>query len=216
MYTSFIIKQIERMIMWESLKNKSQSMLWVYIAVLVPMWLVFMVNNAMLGHVAQSGGVFPRTVSMLGIFGIFTSWMLHADWQHIIGNTQILLSLLFFVALIEKNPLTVIISLITVSGVFTWFLGAPNTMHIGASGLVFALLGYLFASIVFAKRWLYIIALFAMSADYLYCIKSGLIPQESISFAAHFGGLIGGVFVAYVIGKVSKTPVNNDNISLVM
>lgn len=202
--------------MWASIKNKSKSMLWVYFAVLCPMWLVFLVNNSILHHVAQSGGVFPRTFSMLGLTGIFTSWMLHSDFQHIIGNTQVLLTLLFFVALIEKNPLTVILSLITMSGVFTWFLGASNTMHIGASGLVFALMGYLFASIVFAKRWLYIFALFAMGADYLYCIKSGLIPQASISFAAHFGGLIGGIFVAYLIGKTNKKSMNNDSMSLAM
>lgn len=202
--------------MLQSIKNKSKSMFFVYLVVIVPMWLVFLINNEMLHHVVQNGGVFPRTLSIMGLVGIFTSWMFHSDFQHIVGNTQVLLTLLFFVSLIEKKPLTVIFSLITISGVFTWLLGAPNTMHIGASGLVFALMGYLFASIVFAKRWMYIVALFAMGADYVYCIKAGLIPQASISFAAHFGGLMGGILVAYLIGKYAKKQVANDSMSLAM
>ena len=202
--------------MLQSIKNKSQSVVYVFLAVLAPMWIIFLVNNVILHHIVQNGGVFPRTFSMLGFMGIFTSWLFHSNWQHIIGNTQVLLTLVLFVALIEKNPLRIIFSLITVSGVFTWLLGAPNTMHIGASGLVFSLMGYLFASILFAKRWLYIVALFAMGADYFYCMMSGLIPQESISFAAHFGGLIGGVLVAYLIGKMSKNQLTTDNTSLAM
>lgn len=35
-------------------------------------------------------------------------------------------------------------------------------------------------------------------AGYLYCMKAG------VSFAGHFGGLVGGILVAYLIGKMSK------------
>ena len=191
--------------MFEKVKNKSMSILWVYVAIMIPMWGVFLINNVALnGAFSQFGGVFPRTFSLTGFSGIFTSWAFHANWQHIIGNTQILLTLLFFVSLIEKNPLSMIISLIGVSGFFTWLFGAPHTMHIGASGLVFALMGYLFASIILARRWIYIVALFIMGADYWYCMKTGLIPQGSISFAAHFGGLVGGIVIAYIVGKMGK------------
>lgn len=203
--------------MFEKIKSKSWNMFWVYVAVLGPMWAMFFINNVAFNNAfSQVGGVFPRTFSFSGLTGIWTSWMFHANWEHIVGNTQILLTLLFFVGLIEKNPLVMIGSLITVSGIFTWLLGAPNTMHIGASGLVFAMMGYLFASIVLARRWLYIVALFFMGADYFYCMKTGLIPQGSISFAAHFGGLIGGIVVAYMIGKMNKKKETTDNMSLAM
>jgi len=193
------------MTLTEQVKSKSQSIFFVFVLILAPMWMLFLINNVVAGGVlSQFGGVYPRTFSFLGMSGIFTSWMFHADWNHLIGNTQVILSLLLFISVFEKEPFKVIGGLIVASGIFTWLFGASGTMHIGASGLIFAMFGYVFASIVFARRWLYIIALFVMGADYLYCMKAGLIPQAGVSFAGHFGGLVGGILVAYLIGKMSK------------
>lgn len=198
------------------MKTKSMSVFFVYVAVLGSMWIMFFLNNIILNNsLSMIGGVLPRTFSFVGLTGIFTSWLFHSNFNHIIGNTQILLTLLLFITLIEKKPFFTIFSLIAVSGVFTWLLGAPHSSHIGASGLVFAMIGYLIASIVLARRWLYIVALFFMGADYFYCMTAGLIPQENISFAAHFGGLVGGIVFAYLVGRVVNKK-EADNITLAM
>lgn len=196
-------------------KNKSKEIAILYAIILIPMWSIFLVNTLLMDDALNSlGGIHPRDLSFVGFLEIFTSWMFHSGGNrgvtgnsvisHILGNTQILIPLILIVGIFEKRPLVLVGSLIAASGLATWLLGAPNSLHVGASGLVFAMFGYILASIFFARRWLYLIPVLGTGGTYLYSIKMGLIPQSGTSFAAHFGGLIGGIFVAYLIGRVQK------------
>lgn len=196
-------------------KNKSKEIAILYAIIFIPMWSIFFVNTFLMNDALNGiGGIHPRDFSVLGFLEIFTSWMFHSGgnrasetnsiFSHILGNSQILLPLILFVGIFEKRPLLLVGSLIAASGFATWLLGAPNSVHVGASGLVFAMFGYIFASIFLARRWLYLIPVLAFGGSYLYSIKAGLMPQAGTSFAAHFGGLIGGIFVAYLIGKIQK------------
>lgn len=206
----------------QDIKTKSKEILILYTIVLVPMWTLFLVNNVLLSDALNTfGGIHPRDISIIGFLEIFTSWMFHSSGDknlvsnsiisHILGNTEILLPLILIVGIFEKKPLTLIFSLIAASGFATWMLGAPNSVHVGASGLVFAMFGYIVASIFFLRRWLYLIPVITLGGSYLYSLQVGLIPQSGTSFAAHFGGLIGGIFVAYFIGKIQKYKNNNSN-----
>lgn len=204
---------------FQEIKAKSKDILIIYAVVLIPMWCMFLVNNVLMGDALNRlGGIHPRDISLLGIIEIFTSWMFHSGgdrgsssnsiFSHIVGNTQILFPLVLIVGIFEKKPLTLVFSLITASGFATWLLGSPNSVHVGASGLVFAMFGYIVGSIFLARRWLYLIPVIALGGTYLYSIQMGLIPKAGTSFAAHFGGLMGGVFVAYIIGKIQKRQEN--------
>lgn len=199
----------------QDVKLKSKEILILYAIILVPMWTLFLVNNVLMDDALNSfGGIHPRDLSFLGIIEIFTSWMFHSGGDrtmagnsilaHILGNTEVLLPLILIVGVFEKKPLLLVSFLITASGIATWLLGAPHSLHIGASGLIFAMFGYIIASIFLARRWLYLIPVIFLGGSYLYSIESGLIPKSGISFAAHFGGLIGGICVAYIIGKIQK------------
>lgn len=198
---------------FQDIKAKSKDILIIYAIVLIPMWSLFLINNVLMGDALNRlGGIHPRDLSVFGILEIFTSWAFHSGgdrsmpsnsiFAHIWGNTQILFPLILIVGVFEKKPLTLVFSLITASGFATWLLGSPNSVHVGASGLVFAMFGYIVASIFLARRWLYLIPVIALGGTYLYSIQMGLIPKAGTSFAAHFGGLIGGIFVAYLIGKI--------------
>lgn len=200
---------------FQDIKAKSKDILIIYAVVLIPMWCLFLVNNVLMGDALNRlGGIHPRDLSVFGVLEIFTSWAFHSGgdrsvpnnsiFSHILGNTEILLPLILIVGIFEKKPLTLIASLITASGLATWFLGAPNSLHVGASGLVFAMFGYIVASIFLARRWLYLIPVLGLGGTYLYSIQMGLIPKAGTSFAAHFGGLLGGIFVAYLIGKIQQ------------
>lgn len=200
---------------FQEIKAKSKDILIIYAVVLIPMWCLFLVNNVLMGDALNSlGGIHPRDLSVFGILEIFTSWMFHSGgnksmpnnsiFSHILGNTEILFPLILIVGVFEKRPLTLVFSLITASGLATWLLGSPNSLHVGASGLVFAMFGYIVASIFFARRWLYLIPVLGLGGTYLYSIQMGLIPKAGTSFAAHFGGLIGGIVVAYLIGKIQS------------
>lgn len=199
----------------QDIKAKSKEILILYAIVLVPMWTLFLVNNVLMDDALNRlGGIHPRDLSFIGLLEIFTSWMFHSGGDrsmtnnsiisHILGNTEILLPLILIVGVFEKKPLLLVFSLITASGLATWILGSPNSLHVGASGLVFAMFGYIVASIFLARRWLYLIPVIGLGGTYLYSIQMGLIPKSGTSFAAHFGGLIGGIFVAYLIGKIQQ------------
>lgn len=200
---------------FNDVKSKSKEIAILYAIIFIPMWFLFLVNNVLMGDALNRfGGIHPRDLSFVGIVEIFTSWMFHSSgnrdiasnsmFSHIVGNSEILIPLILIVGIFEKRPLVLVASLIAASGFATWLLGSPNSVHVGASGLVFAMFGYIFASIFFARRWLYLIPVIGTGGTYLYSIQAGLIPQSGTSFAAHFGGLIGGIFVAYFIGKIQK------------
>jgi membrane associated rhomboid family serine protease len=196
-------------------KNKSKEIAILYAIIFIPMWCMFFVNTFLMNDALNGiGGIHPRDFSIMGFLEIFTSWMFHSGgnrasetnsiFSHIAGNSEVLLPLVLFVGIFEKRPLLLVGSLIAASGFATWLLGAPNSVHVGASGLVFSMFGYIVASIFFARRWLYLIPVFGFGGTYIYSIKAGLIPHAGTSFAAHFGGLLGGILVAYLIGKIQK------------
>jgi peptidase family S54; rhomboid family protein len=138
------------------------------------------------------------------LWNIGTSWLTHENFEHYKNNMIILSQLLLVFLLVEKNK-SVLILLILFSGFFTWLLGG-NGLHLGASGLIFALIGYMFLSI-FRNVW-YLIFIIVMSSQLFYIVFHGLIPSQEISFSGHFGGFISGLLIAYFANK------NRKNISL--
>ena len=178
--------------------------------IIVPMWGLFALNNLIFRETLSSlGGIHPRSTEIMDFMDIFTSWMFHSSngihiYDHILGNSIALLGLLFIVSLIEAKPFKLLALLIFGSGAATWLLGSGNSIHIGASGLVFALFGYVISSALFARRWIYFIPIFILGGEYLYSIKAGLIPQNGVSFAAHFGGLVAGLIIGYLFNLKAK------------
>ena len=167
----------------------------VYIVVLLPMWSMFFINKVVLFGLWNIFGIVPRALDIGSIIGVFASWTKHDSVPHLLGNTVVLIQILFLFGLFENNVYRTIFKLIVASGMMTWMLGSPFSIHIGASGLCFAMLGYMIGGAVFARRWGYLLACIVMGAGYWLTIKQGLMPQQNVSFAAHFGGLCAGLFL---------------------
>ena len=108
----------------------------------------------------------------------------------------------------KRQPYHLLISLIGLSGFLTWLLGGNNTLHFGASGLVFAIFSYMTASLLLNKRVEYLIpiAFFSLyyGVAYFTSFAQGLIPTQFISFAAHFGGLVSGIIVVLIQKKIKR------------
>ena len=166
-----------------------------YAFVLIPMWVMYALNQSILFGLWNIFGIVPRTLDIGSFIGIFASWTMHANLAHIMGNTLILLQIIFLFGLFESNAYRTIVKLIIASGVITWLIGSPLSIHIGASGLCFAMLGFMIGCAVFARRWGYLLACLVMGTGYWFVIKEGLMPQSGVSFAAHFGGLCAGLLL---------------------
>ncbi|GAA0316020.1 rhomboid family intramembrane serine protease [Psychrobacter aestuarii] len=180
--------------------SRLQQVIGLYAFVLVPMWAMFVINKVLLFGFWHAFGIAPRVLDVRSIVGIFASWTMHGNFAHLLGNTLVLLQILFLFGLFENNAYRTVVKLMVASGVMTWLIGSPMSIHIGASGLCFAMLGFMIGGALFAKRWGYLLACVIMGAGYWLTIKQGLMPQPGVSFAAHFGGLCAGV----ILGANSK------------
>ena len=188
--------------------SRIKQVIGLYAFVLLPMWLMFFLNDTVFFGVWNIFGIVPRTLDIGSIIGVFASWTMHGNFSHLVGNSLTLMQILFLFGLFENNAYRTILKLIIASGIMTWIIASPLTIHIGASGLCFAMLGFMIGGAVFARRWGYLLACIVMGTGYWLTIKQGLIPQQGISFAAHFGGLCAGLLLG-ANSKHAYTKVNN-------
>ena len=185
---------------WALTRHRTRQVIGLYAFVLIPMWVMFFLNKTVLFGIWNVFGIVPRTLDFGSVTGIFASWTMHGNYAHLMGNSLTLVQILFLFGIFERNAYRTVIKLIVGSGIMTWILGSPTTIIVGASGLIFAMLGYMIGGALFARRWGYLIACMVMGTTYWLILKEGLMPQAGISFAGHFGGLIAGL----VIGALSN------------
>ena len=140
-------------------------------------------------------GLFPR--ALFGLRGIVLAPLIHADWQHLISNSAPLLVLgsiimVFYRRVAWRSMLMIYL----LTGLAVWLFGR-TVFHIGASGVVYGLLSFVFWSGVFRRNVksivLALIVLFLYSGLFL-----GILPnQEGISWESHLLGALMGIFTAY-------------------
>ena len=188
--------------------SRIKQVIGLYVFVLLPMWVMFFLNDTVFFGLWNIFGIVPRALDMGSMIGVFASWTMHGNFSHLVGNSLTLMQILFLFGLFEDNAYRTVIKLIVASGIMTWIIASPLSIHIGASGLCFAMLGYMIGGAVFARRWGYLLACIVMGTGYWLTIKQGLIPQQGISFAAHFGGLCAGLLLG-ANSKHAYTKINN-------
>jgi membrane associated rhomboid family serine protease len=157
-------------------------------------WAVFVVNWFM-GGALLSLGVIPRTT--IGLRGILFAPFLHGSLNHIAANSIPFLVLGWMVMLRdERHFIPVTLAGMIGSGLMAWLLGAPGTVHIGASGVIFGYLGFLMLSGWYTRSFGSI--LLSMFVTLVWgSLVLGMMPGErGISWQAHIGGFLGGVLAA--------------------
>jgi membrane associated rhomboid family serine protease len=146
-----------------------------------------------------SWGILPRTVS--GLRGILAGPFIHGDWNHLINNSIPLLILgtaLFY--FYREVALRVGFLSFLLAGLYTW-ISARSAYHIGASGLVYALFGFLLIS-GFLRRYIPLIALSFLVAFLYGSLIWGVLPwKKEVSWEGHFWGLFIGIVLAIFYRK---------------
>lgn len=141
-------------------------------------------------------GLYPRRY--WGLLGILTAPLLHGDWAHLASNSFPILLLGSFTiyAFPESLRKGLLIWLWLGSGIWTWIF-AREAYHIGASGVVYGLAGFLFFRGVFspdrsAMAFSFIVILLYSG------MLGGLLPNDQhISWESHLSGLLVGAGFAY-------------------
>lgn len=168
------------------------------VGVTVLLWVIEAVDTVLLDDRLQGGGIQPREFS--GLDGVLWAPFLHLGFGHVLSNTVpfVLLGLLVMTHG-RARWAQVCIGVALVGGLATWIF-ARSGNHIGASGIVFGLLGYLVAA-AFAARspraiWTGLVALFLYGG-----LLWGVLPSPGISWEGHLFGVIAGALMAVVLGK---------------
>ena len=153
-------------------------------------WTAFVVNGIAGGALMQYG-VIPRTRT--GLRGILFAPFLHANMQHLIANTIPFLAMGWLVMLRDaRHFLPVTLFAMLGSGLMAWLLGAPGSVHIGASGVVFGYFGFLLLGGWYARSFMSI-TLSMLVAVLWGGLVLGIAPgQAGISWQSHLGGFIAG------------------------
>ena len=161
---------------------------------LAAFWTVFVVNT-LLGGFLLTLGVIPRTT--IGLRGILFAPFLHGSLNHIVANSIPFVALGWMVMLRdEKHFIPVTLAGMVGSGLMAWLLGAPGTVHIGASGVIFGYLGFLMLS-GWYTRSIGSILLSLIVTVVWGSLGLGVLPgAPGISWQAHIGGFLGGVLAA--------------------
>ena len=167
---------------------------------LMLLWTVFFIEDNYNIDLAVHG-ILPRTLS--GLQGVFFSPFLHGDFSHIANNSIPLFilttALIYFY---REVSLKVLLYGILLSGFLTWVIGR-NSYHIGASGLIYVLVSFIFFKGLMTKY--YRLMALSMMVVMLY---GGMIwyvfPEvdNKISWEGHLAGLITG----FVFAILFKTP----------
>ena len=141
-------------------------------------------------------GIQPRQAS--GLLGIPAAPFLHGDFGHLAANSIPFLVLGGIVMLGERGVFwAVTVFVIVVGGLGVWLLAPGNSVHIGASGLIFGYLGFLLSRGLFERSPLWIIIALGLLLAYGGMIF-GVIPgKPGISWQGHLFGFAAGILAAW-------------------
>jgi membrane associated rhomboid family serine protease len=156
--------------------------------------------NVVLGGMLNSYGVIPRTE--LGLRGIVFAPFLHGSLAHLTANT-ISFVVLGWLVLTGGTRRFVIVSIAAAlgSGICAWLFGAPGSVHIGASGVIFGYLGFLMLAGWWARKFMPIVLSLGVTALWGGMVFGVMPGQVGISWQSHLGGFIGGVWAARALHK---------------
>jgi membrane associated rhomboid family serine protease len=168
------------------------------------MWALEVIDRFLLQGALDPLGIRPRTLN--GLWGILLAPFLHGGLAHVAANTLpfIILGWLVMMRRLHDFFLVTLITLI-VSGLGIWLTGPSNSVHIGASGLVFGYFGFLLLRGYFERSlssilWSVVVGLFYGGLIW------GALPQgNGISWQAHLFGFIGGGIAAYWLAQRKTT-----------
>ncbi len=175
------------------------------VAVMVAiMWLLELVD-VIAGHRLDAYGIEPRSAE--GLPEVVSAPFLHLGFAHLVSNTVPFAVMGAAIALGGAVRVLLVTAIVTlVSGLGVWLIAPAGTTTLGASGLVFGYATYLLLRGVFNRSLLEIAIGLVVGAVWGTALLGGLLPQEGISWQAHFFGAVGGVIAARALRRERAAP----------
>jgi membrane associated rhomboid family serine protease len=164
------------------------------VLLVLALWLVHG-YQVMTGWDPGNFGVISRR--SYGLTGIFTGPLVHGSWEHLISNTFPLFVLtaicLYFYKKVAMRAFWIIYLL---TGVAVWLL-ARQVSHIGASGVVYGLVAFIFWNGIFRRSIRSIILALIVMLLYSGMFLGVLPDQEGVSWESHLLGSMVGILTSF-------------------
>ncbi len=165
----------------------------------VSLWAVYFIGM-FLPFDLRSYGIIPRNIP--GLQGLLFAPFLHAGMGHLFSNSLALAPLLFLSLMYSRKfTLEAVIFIALIGGLGTWLFGQRHTVHIGASGIIFGLIGYLLAIGFFRRELTALAASVIVAAYYGWAVSSLLVVASGVSWSGHFFGFLAGIVAAWLAGS---------------
>ena len=163
------------------------------------LWIVHSIS-VLLNIDFSNLGLLPR--NWPGIIGVITAPLIHANYSHLISNTfPLIISgwVIFF--FYNKISQLLFIFIYVVTGITVW-LFAREVYHIGASGIVYGFVSFLFFSGIFRKDNKSIAL--SLIITFLYGgMVWGILPGiKDVSWESHLFGALTGLIAAFIFRKI--------------
>jgi membrane associated rhomboid family serine protease len=162
---------------------------------LLVIWLVFLVDSTLKLDLVYHG-LFPRKIS--GLQGILFGPLIHGGIKHIVANSLPLFALSSLLFYFYRNlSFRVLFFCYLLTGILVWMIGRPS-YHVGASGIIYGLAGFLFVSGIIRKHLGLMAISFLVAFQYGSMIW-GIFPiEDRVSWESHLAGLLSGLGLAYL------------------
>jgi membrane associated rhomboid family serine protease len=165
----------------------------------IMLWLVKIIESVT-GFDMIHYGVYPRTLS--GLSSILTAPFIHGSPEHLLSNT--LPVVVLGTALLYGYPRSarIVIPVVFVgSGLAVWLFGRPS-YHVGASGLTFGMMFFVFT--IGVLRWDRRAIALALVVFFLYggMVWQVLPVDPQVSYESHLSGAILGVGLAFWLRRL--------------
>jgi membrane associated rhomboid family serine protease len=169
------------------------------LALVLLMWVLEVVDAA-LDNRLDRHGIEPREVD--GLDGVLAAPFLHVGFGHLAANTLPFVAMGLVIALEGAWRLAGVTAIAAVvSGLGTWLIAPADTVHLGASGVVFGYATYLVARGWFNRRPMEIAIGVVVAVLWGGALLAGIEPQQGISWQGHLFGAIGGVMAASILSE---------------
>ncbi|MFJ9693210.1 rhomboid family intramembrane serine protease [Kitasatospora sp. NPDC101183] len=181
--------------------------LFTMVGVLAAIWLIQLVNWMDDYDLGRQFGVRPQELGKLP--NIVTAPFLHWNWAHLEANSGPLFVFGFLAAYRGvKKFLGLTLLVVLTSELTAWVFDPPNTVGAGASGVVFGYFGYVVLRGIIDRNLVDTLIGVVLGASFAYMV-TGAVPgvaPHGISWAAHLGGLLGGLAGAWVFRNRAPRP----------
>ncbi|MDH5325142.1 MAG: rhomboid family intramembrane serine protease [Gammaproteobacteria bacterium] len=174
-------------------------MLWFVIV----LWLI-QIANALFGLELFHYGVLPG--ELYGLRGVLFAPLIHISFTHIFSNTLPILVLGTAMLLgYPRSSKWVFLAIYFGVGILVWLFARTN-FHVGASGISFGFLAFVF--VIGILRWDKRAIALSCLVFFMYgSMIWGIFPTEpDVSFESHFFGAVIGVLCAILFRNVDAKP----------